>query len=85
MSTETLRANCSTRVDVVSGSSSRDFVQESLWQNLYKWSPYDMDISRMRDGMRMRFLEGKRLLTILFKEEISVQHRHWNGRFAKHS
>ncbi|KAL3565352.1 hypothetical protein D5086_033398 [Populus alba] len=77
---ETLRANCSTRVDVVSGSSSRDFVQESLWQNLYKWSPYDMDISRMRDGMRMRFLEGKRLLTILFKEEISVQHRHWNGR-----
>ncbi|KAL3565338.1 hypothetical protein D5086_033384 [Populus alba] len=40
-------------------------LRESLWQNLYKWSPYDMDISQMRDGMRKRFLEGK---------------RHWNGR-----
>jgi hypothetical protein len=38
-----------------SGSSSRDFVQESLWQDLYKWYPYDMDISRIR------FLEGIRL------------------------
>ncbi|KAL3564906.1 hypothetical protein D5086_032952 [Populus alba] len=33
-------------------------LRESLWQNLYKWSPYDMDISRMIDGMRMRFFEG---------------------------
>jgi len=34
----------------------------------------------MRDGMRIRFLEGIKSLTILFKEEIFVQHRHWNGR-----
>jgi len=44
-------------------------LRESLWQNLYKWSPYDMDIPRMRDGMRMRFLEGINLWQFCLKKK----------------
>jgi hypothetical protein len=50
-------------------------LRESLWQTLYKWSHFTNERWHENEVSR-----GHKTLTIMFKEEIFVQHRHWNGR-----